>query len=120
MAVGTGDHCESFEPASRMAQATGGNVCESCEYWFPFSTMPRVGECENPSSRHFGMPAFSDKTTEECFVRRSLEGLEFMWCQTHRETIHSSDLALHKECRLFPNAAALPVEEQVELTLAGD
>ena len=120
MAIGTGEHCESFELAGSPPSAGGGGTCESCQYWLPFSTMPRVGQCDNHSSKHFGMPAFSDKPTERCFVTRSLEGLEFMWCQTHRETIHTTDLPYHGGCRVYPASASLPVEDSAELTLAGD
>jgi hypothetical protein len=91
-----------------------------CHYWFPLGIMPQVGECGNPSSRHFKRPAFADKPSENCFVARSLAGLEFLWCQTHRTTIYFAEAPAHKECRLFVTSVNLPVEEQAELTLAGD
>ncbi len=120
MAVGSQEHCESSVLGASSSANPGGSTCESCQYWLPFSTMPRVGECENPSSSHFQRPAFSDKRTEECYSARSLEGLEFMWCQTHRETIHTTDLPYHRGCMLYPDAAMLPVEDQAEMTVAGD
>lgn len=98
----------------------GGTTCALCHYWFPFPLMPQVGQCDNPSSRYFRKPEFSDKLTEECFVERSLEGLEFMWCQSHRQTIYSAELADHGSCRVFVSSVSLPVEDEVELTLAGD
>ncbi len=136
MAIGTGEHCE-FYSAGPMAAGFGGQgyalkprhiaearpspmTCESCHYWLPFGTMPRVGQCDNPSSRHFGRPTFSDKLTEECYTGRSLGTLEFMWCQTHRQTIHATDLADHDGCSLYVDSASLPAEEQRELTFAGD
>ena len=91
-----------------------------CHYWFPFELMPRMGQCYNLSSRHFGVPEFSDKPTEECFVERSLEGLDFMWCQNHRQTIYRAELPDHRDCFVFVSSVGLPVEDQAELTLAGD
>ncbi len=82
--------------------------------------MPHVGQCDNPSSRYFRRPAFSDKRTEECFVVRSLDDLEFMWCQTHRQTIYSADLPDHRRCSVFVSSVSLPVEDEAELTMAGD
>ncbi len=120
MAIGSAEHCESSQPRSSTAAPGGVGTCESCQYWLPFSTMPLVGQCDNASSKHFRRPAFSDKQTEECYASRSLHGLEFMWCQTHRETIHSSDLPYHGGCRVYPASAVLPVEDQMELTVAGD
>jgi hypothetical protein len=66
------------------------------------------------------MPTFANKPTEDCFVDRSLEGLEFLWCQSHRQTIHVSELFDHRGCSVFVGSASLPVEDQAELTLAGD
>jgi hypothetical protein len=129
MAVGTGEHCEyaesytgpgDREPSEPLGPTPGGTTCENCHYWYPFGTMPRVGECDNPSSGHFRSPEFSDKPTEACYVKRSLDGLEFMWCQTHRQTIHSTDLPLHGKCSVYVSSVSLPVEEQMELTVAGD
>lgn len=109
----------STNPGRRVTSRPG-SICEECQYWLPFELMPRIGQCDNPSSRHFGGPAFSDKPTEECFVERSLEGLDFMWCETHRMTIFSAELPNHRGCRVFASSAILPVEEEMELTLAGD
>jgi len=127
MAIGTGEQCEYFAapptgPGDKgpVSPRPGANACESCHYWYPFGTMPRVGQCDNPSSRHYGSPEFSDKPTEECYVVRSLDDLEFMWCQTHRQTIHSTDLERHNECSVYVSSVSLPVEEQAELTVAGD
>ena len=128
MAVGTEDTCEQY---ARSAGAPSGRpetrspfarrtVCEDCHYWLPFEMMPRVGECDNPASRYFRSPEFSDKPTEGCFVTRSLDGLEFMWCQSHRQTIYSRELPEHGKCRVFVSSVSLPVEEEMELTLAGD
>ncbi len=130
MAIGTGEHCEYFaalpagpadrEPREPVGPRPGGTSCESCHYWYPFGSMPRVGECDNPSSRHFRSPEFSDKPTEACYVRRSLDDLEFMWCQTHRQTIHSTDVPDHELCSLYVSSVSLPVEDQMEFTVAGD
>jgi hypothetical protein len=134
MAIGTGEHCEYFAAAPTAAGfaspggvkgtrehiGQGPTTCESCHYWLPFGMMPQVGQCDNLSSLHFGRPAFSDKLTEECFVTRSLDDLEFMWCQTHRQTIHSTDLPYHRSCSLYVSSVSLPVEDSMELTLAGD
>jgi len=57
---------------------------------------------------------------EDCFLGRSLEGLVFMWCLTHRETIHHTDVPYHRGCRIFVGSVNLPVEEQAEMTLPGD
>lgn len=109
---------------SRTADSAGsphsGTVCYECHYWLPSVLMPRVGRCDNPSSRHYGRPAFSDKPTESCFAERSLEGLDFVWCETHRRTVYSAELSEHRGCRVFVSSATLPVEEEMELTLAGD
>ena len=91
-----------------------------CHYWLPLALMPRVGQCDNPASKHFRSPEFSDKPTEGCFVKRSLDGLEFMWCQSHRQTIYSAELPDHRSCRVFVSSMSLPVEDEMELTLAGD
>ena len=82
--------------------------------------MPRVGQCYNPSSRHFEKPTYSDKPTEDCFVTRTLKGQEFLWCQSHRQTIYNTELPDHEGCSVFISSASLPVEDQAELTLAGD
>ena len=97
----------------------GGTTCVDCHYWLPFSLLPRIGECDNQSSTHFRKPVFSDKAAEDCFLRRSLEGLEFMWCLTHQETIHYTDMPYHGGCRIFSGSANLPVEDQAEMTLPG-
>lgn len=98
----------------------GVTYCEQCHYWLPFETMPSVGQCDNPSSKYFGKPAFSDKPTEECYAQRTLVGSEFLWCQTHRETIYMAELPDHGGCRVFTKPAILPVEDEMELTVAGD
>lgn len=95
-------------------------TCEACHFWLPYDLIPSVGRCENPSSLHCGKPEFSDKPTERCFVPRSLAGLEFMWCQDHRQTIYWAELPAHRGCRVYVASAGLPVEDQMELTLAGD
>ena len=105
------------DPKGRPPQRS---ACEACHYWLPFATMPRVGQCDNPGSRHFREPEFSDKPTEECFVARTLDGLEFMWCESHRQTIYSAELPYHRGCRVFVSSVTLPVEDEMELTLAGD
>ena len=129
MTLGSGPACELYprgaaEPAGTagapQGPGTGGTVCVDCHYWRPFDLLPRVGECDNPSSRHFSQPTYSDKPTEDCFVAKSLEGLEFMWCRSHRQTIYIAELPDHKGCDVFASSASLPVEEQAELTLAGD
>lgn len=53
-------------------------------------------------------------------MERSLEGLEFMWCQTHRQTIYAAEFPGHAGCEVFVSSVGLPVEDQAELTLAGD
>ena len=136
MAIGSAEPCEYYTGsraesglAGRQSvgsadgpkgQHLGGTTCIECHYWLPFELMPHVGQCDNPSSRFFGRPAFSDKPTEGCFAGRSLEGLEFMWCQTHRQTIYSAELPEHKGCSIFVSSVSLPVEDEMELTLAGD
>ena len=128
MVEGVGYPCDQFtNSADPPAEKNGprgpshrGTTCMDCHYWFPFEMMPRVGQCYNPSSRHYRSSEFSDKPTEECFIEKSLEGLEFMWCQTHRQTIHSSELPDHVGCLVFVSTVSLPVEDQMELTLAGD
>ncbi len=122
MTTGSSAHCEYAErPAKRpLGPSVGSTACESCHYWLPFGVMPQVGQCDNPSSRHFGWAAFADKKTEECYVDRALGDLEFMWCQSHRQTIYSADLAEHRGCRVYVSSVSLPVEDEMELTLAGD
>ena len=82
--------------------------------------MPYLGECASPSSRSYKKPTFSDKPAEECYVKLSPDSVEFLWCQTHRQTIFSLELPEHRGCRLFVATASLPVEDMMELTLAGD
>lgn len=135
MAVEMGEPCECFVAATKMVPVSpriARNVpepkgperrntfCVSCQYWLPFDSIPYVGQCNNPESKYFQKPAFSDKPTEECFVTRSLDDLEFMWCGSHHQTIHSTELSEHKTCRVFVSSASLPVEDEMELTLAGD
>lgn len=130
--MGTAKGCERYvatrAQVPQSAGSTGGPMgpshgdamCVDCHYWMPLETMTHVGRCDNPTSRLFDMPAFSDKPTERCFVPRSLEGLEFMWCQSHHQTIYRAELPYHSGCRIFVSSASLPVEDEMELTLAGD
>lgn len=127
MTTGSSDPCDCFaqseaQPgqAGQRGAPPGRTTCVDCHYWFPYAPIPRVGECDNPSSRHFRSPEFSDKPTEGCFVARSFEGLEFMWCESHRETIYFSELPDHKGCSVYVSSVSLPVEDEMELTLAGD
>lgn len=128
MAVESADSCEHYAPSSnapagraaRWDPATGEKTCLKCHYWLPFELMSRVGQCDNPDSRHYRSPEFSDKPAEGCFVTRTLDGLEFMWCQSHRQTIYSEELPDHKGCLVFVSSVSLPVEDEMELTLAGD
>ena len=99
---------------------SGTVTCVDCHYWLPFALLPRIGECDNQLSTRFRRPVFSDMAIEDCFLGRSLEGLEFMWCLTHRETIHQTDVPYHRGCRIFVGSVNLPVEEQAEMTLPGD
>lgn len=90
-------------------------TCERCHYWQPLESMPSVGECCSLKK-----PVFADQTVEACFLQRSSNDLEFMWCRTHRRTIHSTEFADHRDCSVFVAAAKLPVEDLVEFTMAGD
>jgi hypothetical protein len=134
MAIGSAGQCEYYADP-RTTSRTGRHrvrgarskaprravtACIDCHYWLPFEMMPRVGQCDNPSSQLFGKATFSDKPTEDCYADRSLDGLEFMWCQSHRQTIYSGELPDHKGCRIFVSSVSLPVEDEMELTLAGD
>lgn len=110
---------EEYGHASR-SRPQPHTTCETCHYWHPYEFISSVGLCASPTSRHRGESAFCDKPTEDCFVRRSLAGLDFMWCQDHRQTVHSSELVAHSGCRVFVSSTSLPVEDQMELTLAGD
>ena len=122
MTFGAGEHCEYAERPAKLpaGPGSGSTVCESCHYWLPFGMMPQVGQCDNPSSSHFGWAAFADKRTEKCYETRDIGELEFMWCQTHRQTVYSSDLGEHRSCRVYVSSVSLPVEDEMELTLAGD
>ena len=128
MAVESADSCERYAPSSSdpdtrsspWGQPPRERTCLECHYWLPFETMPSVGQCDNPDSQHFRSPEFADKPVEGCFVTRSLDGLDFMWCQSHRQTIYSEELPDHRECLVFVSSAGLPVEDEMELTLAGD
>ena len=125
MAVGAVDVCDQYAlssatPPERPRSPPRGSTCSECHFWFPLELAPRMGRCDNHDSSHFGEPEFADKLVESCFVVRSLEGVEFAWCQNHRQTIHSSELPAHGGCRVFVNVASLPVEDEMELTLAGD
>lgn len=95
-------------------------TCVECHFWYPHSLGLRVGECANPSSTHYGKPTFHDKSAEGCFVTRSFDGLEFMWCEDHRETIYMAELPRHRGCHIFVASANMPVEDEIEFTLAGD
>jgi hypothetical protein len=122
MTIGSGEHCEVATPPVRsfVAPTNGSTICEACHYWLPFETMSQVGQCDNPASRHFGWAEFADKRTEKCYAKRTLGDLEFMWCQSHRQTIYSTDLPEHESCRVYVSSVSLPVEDEMELTLAGD
>lgn len=100
--------------------AGSGEACAACHFWLPHSLNTRIGLCENPSSRHFSRPTFDDKPAGDCFIPRSFAGVDFFWCETHRTTIHSSELSDHSGCRVFVGSARLPVEDEMELTLSGD
>ena len=128
MTFGAGASCEFYSPRLEKSRGiagtpkrpeTSGTICVYCHYWFPSDLMPRIGQCYNPSSRHFEKPTYSDKPTEDCFVTRTLEGQEFLWCQSHRQTIYITELPVHKACSVFISSASLPVEDQAELTLPG-
>lgn len=112
-----GEHRELGTPERFLPS---GTTCVDCHYWLPFALLPRIGECDNALSAHHRRPIYSDKAAEECFLRRSLEGLEFMWCLSHRETIHYSDMPHHGGCQIFVDSVNLPVEDQAEMTLPGD
>ena len=58
------------------APRRGTTTCVKCHYWLPYEMMPHLGQCDNPTGRLFGRPTFSDKPTEECYVDRSLDGLD--------------------------------------------
>ena len=127
MAVGSADSCEHYvqsgiDPEARPSPwgPPVGRTCQECHYWFPFELMPSVGQCDNPDSGHFGSPEFANKAVEGCFAKRSLEGLDFMWCQSHRQTIYTDELPEHRGCLVFVSSVGLPVEDEMELTLAGD
>jgi hypothetical protein len=128
MAVGSADNCEQYVAATAVpsgrvnlwGQPPSERTCLECQYWLPFESMPRVGQCDNPESEHFRSPEFADKPVEGCFVTRSLDGLEFMWCQTHRQTIFSAELPDHRDCLVFVSSVSLPAEDEMELTVAGD
>ena len=128
MAVESADNCEQYAPSSidpaerpsPWGPAPGGRTCLECHYWLPFEIIPSVGQCDNPDSAHFRSPEFADKPVEGCFVTRSLDGLDFMWCQSHRQTIYSEELPQHTGCLGFVSPVSLPVEDEMELTLAGD
>jgi len=128
MAVESADSCEQYVPSSTppaerpspWGPPSGGRTCLECHYWLPFEMMPSVGQCDNPDSQHFRSPEFADKPVEECFIRRTLDRLDFMWCQSHRQTIYSEELPEHKRCLVFVSSVSLPVEDEMELTLAGD
>jgi hypothetical protein len=128
MAVESSDNCEHYvssstapeERPSPWGPPAAGKFCLECHYWIPFETMPRIGQCDNPDSRHFRSMEFGDKPVEGCFVTRSLDRLDFMWCQSHRQTIYSAELPEHRGCLIFVSSVSLPVEDEMELTLAGD
>jgi hypothetical protein len=127
MAVESSDNCDRYVLSSTAPEARPspwgpppGRTCLECHYWLPFETMPRIGQCDNPDSQHFRSPEFADKPVEGCFVTRSLDRLDFMWCQSHRQTIYSAELPEHSGCLIFVSSVSLPVEDEMELTLAGD
>ena len=125
LAVGNGDSCDHYAPSDTAPSVRAElphreTACSGCHYWLPFEPMSHVGLCDNPDSTHFEDPEFDDKPAEGCFVVRSLEGLEFAWCQSHRQTIHASEFPAHVGCSVFVSTASLPVEDEIELTLAGD
>jgi hypothetical protein len=109
------DACEYFSPLTVKVRR-----CEDCHHWYPLDTMPHLGECRNPSSPHNLKPIFWDKVSEDCFKERALEGEEFVWCETCRETIPSSTLGEHRSHKVFLGSSQFPVDEMVEATLAGD
>lgn len=126
MSMAANEHCEYYTSTSgslttpRGLGVSEGNTCEECHHWLPYEMMPHVGICDNRSSRYYRRPAFSDKHAEGCFATRSLKDVEFMWCRTHRETFSSVDISEHRSCDIFVSSAILPVEDEMELTVAGD
>jgi hypothetical protein len=95
-------------------------ICSDCHYWLPVDYLKDLGECSNPKSPNRKQPIWADRTSGTCFTERSFEGMQLLWCQTCHLTISSADLPNHPNCRLFVGAAQLPVEDMMELTLAGD
>lgn len=112
---GSDEGCEYYSPSTVKARR-----CEECHHWLPLDTMPHLGECRNTSSPHNRKAIFWDKVSGDCFKERSFEGEEFLWCESCRQTIHSSALDEHRSHNLFIGTSQLPVEEIVEVTLAGD
>ena len=107
--------CEHFA-----LQTSKSRRCEDCHDWFPLDTMPHIGECHSSSSPFNLKPIFWDKASGDCFKERTLEGEEFLWCETCRETIPGAARGEHKSHNLFIGSSHIPVDEMVEATLAGD
>ncbi len=79
-----------------------------------------LGECAKPEGGNGRSSAFADTSAGRCFETRSLQGLELVWCQTCRKTISRAELSEHMDCTVYTEAAQFPVEDMMELTVAGD
>jgi len=96
------------------------HVCGECHHWRPLDVMSSLGECTNRDSEFFHRPLFRSATAPHCFVARDLKKGEFLWCDRCKQTVLDNEVDRHEGHALFIGTAQFPVEENREITHAGD
>lgn len=94
--------------------------CEDCHQWWPLDILPFIGECHNPVSLNFKKVVFQDHLSGVCFQERSFEKADLAWCRTCRQTVDLNGQDAHSNHKLFVNTSRFPVEDMMEVTLAGE
>jgi hypothetical protein len=82
--------------------------------------MSTLGECGSRDSDFYRRPIFRVNASPNCFKTRDLRKEEFLWCDKCKTTVAVNELAGHTDHSLFIGAAQYSVEDNLELTHAGD
>jgi hypothetical protein len=82
--------------------------------------MSSLGECRNRDSDFFRRPVFRANASPSCFKARELRNEEFLWCDKCKQTVADNEFGAHAGHPLYIGAAQYSVEDNMELTHAGD
>lgn len=82
--------------------------------------MSSLGECKSRDSEYFKKPIFRTNPSPKCFRARDLREAEFLWCDKCKEMVSDQMLAKHTGHPLFIGTAQYSVEDNLEVTQAGD